>query len=57
MRDRVLRALRFEGVETSEVAAAEAGRIAMTGCSAYLVCSTCSRMDADDHVLVCGLAL
>jgi len=47
----------FEGVETSLIEAGEAQGIAITGCCAYLTCTVYSRMDAGDHILVCGEAL
>merc|ERR1712107_271269 len=47
----------FAGVETTEVQAGYARGIAVTGCSAYLTCTVYSRMDAGDHILICGEAL
>jgi len=47
----------FSGVDTSEVTADDKTGICVTGASAYLMCKVYSRMDAGDHVLICGEAL
>merc|ERR1711972_890857 len=47
----------FAGVETTEVQVGDVRGIAVTGCSAHLTCAVYSRMDAGDHILICGEAL